>query len=79
LSGAIGIADAAVLAPWFAQPQLLQVHRWAYAFTKNPLPSPWIAAQQTAAPLYFCGDWCGGNRLETAYLSGLAVAAQILQ
>lgn len=72
------IADAAVLSPWFAQPQLLQVHRWAYAFPKNPLPYPLIKAL-TAAPLYFCGDWCGGNRVESAYLSGLAVAAQILQ
>jgi renalase len=72
------IADAAVLASWLAQPQLLQVHRWAYAFPKNPLPYSLITAQ-TAAPLYFCGDWCGGSRVESAYLSGLAVAAQILQ
>ncbi len=72
------LAAAAVLVPWFAQPKLLQVHRWAYAFTKNPLSSPWITAQ-TAAPLYLCGDWCGGNRVEAAYLSGLAVAAQILR
>jgi renalase len=72
------LANAAVLAPWFGQPQLLQVHRWAYAFPKNPLPYPLIKAQ-TAAPLYFCGDWCGGNRVESAYLSGLAVADQILR
>jgi renalase len=33
---------------------------------------------QTTAPLYFCGDWCGGNRVESAYLSGIAVADLIL-
>jgi predicted NAD/FAD-dependent oxidoreductase len=30
------------------------------------------------AELYFCGDWCGGNRVESAFLSGLAVAEKIL-
>jgi predicted NAD/FAD-dependent oxidoreductase len=28
--------------------------------------------------MYFCGDWCGGNRVESAYLSGLAVGDRIL-
>jgi renalase len=58
-------------------PELVQVHRWGYAFAQNPASSQFLAAQ-TTAPLYFCGDWCGGNRVESAYLSGLAVADQLL-
>jgi renalase len=71
------LENAAILAPWFAQPELLQVHRWAYAFAQNPLAEKFLEAN-TAMPLYFCGDWCGGDRVEAAYLSGLAVAERIL-
>jgi renalase len=58
-------------------PEILQVHRWGYAFAQNPLPDLFLTAQ-TEAPLYFCGDWCGGNRVESAFLSGSAVAEKIL-
>jgi renalase len=58
-------------------PEILQVHRWGYAFAQNPLPDLFLTAQ-VQAPLYFCGDWCGGNRVESAFLSGLAVAEKIL-
>jgi renalase len=58
-------------------PELLQVHRWGYAFASNPLTERFLTAQ-TSAPLYFCGDWCGGNRVESAYLSGVALSDRIL-
>jgi renalase len=58
-------------------PELVQVHRWGYAFAQNPLSIQFLTAQ-TAAPLYFGGDWCGGNRVESAYQSGLAIADHIL-
>jgi renalase len=58
-------------------PELIQVHRWGYAFAQNPLSIPFLTAQ-TAAPLYLGGDWCGGNRVESAYQSGLAIADRIL-
>jgi renalase len=58
-------------------PELVQVHRWGYAFAQNPLSDLFLAAK-TAAPLYFGGDWCGGNRVESAYISGMAVADKIL-
>jgi renalase len=61
----------------FHSPELVQVHRWGYAFASNPLTERFLTAQ-TAAPLYFCGDWCGGNRVESAYLSGVALADRIL-
>jgi renalase len=65
------------LTPTLTTPELVQVHRWGYAFAQNPLSVQFLTAQ-TTAPLYFCGDWCGGNRVEFAYLSGLAVADQVL-
>ncbi len=58
-------------------PEILQVHRWGYAFAQNPLPDLFLLAQ-VKSPLYFCGDWCGGNRVESAFLSGSAVAEKIL-
>jgi renalase len=65
------------LIPTLHTPELIQVHRWGYAFAQNPLTDRFITAQ-TNAPLYFCGDWCGGNRVESAYLSGMALANRIL-
>jgi predicted NAD/FAD-dependent oxidoreductase len=58
-------------------PAILQVHRWGYAFAQNPLSDSFLVAQ-TTVPLYFCGDWCGGNRVESAYLSGVSLADRIL-
>ena len=66
------------LIPTLTTPELIQVHRWGYAFAQNPVSVKFITAQ-TTAPLYFCGDWCGGNRVESAYLSGMAVADRILE
>jgi renalase len=67
----------APLIPTLTSPELIQVHRWGYAFAQNPLAAKFLTAQ-TAAPLYFCGDWCGGNRVESAYQSGMAVADKML-
>jgi renalase len=72
------LLDAIVpLIPTLTTPELVQVHRWGYAFAQNPASVQFITAQ-TTAPLYFGGDWCGGNRVESAYLSGMAVADRIL-
>jgi renalase len=71
------LASAVPFAMGLDDPEILQVHRWGYAFVQNPLPDLFLTAQ-VKAPLYFCGDWCGGNRVESAFLSGLAVAEKIL-
>ena len=71
------LAAAAPFTTGLDNPEILQVHRWGYAFAQNPLPDLFLIAQ-TQAPLYFCGDWCGGNRVESAFLSGWAVAEKIL-
>jgi predicted NAD/FAD-dependent oxidoreductase len=64
---------AHLLAPWFSQPEWMQVHRWRYAFAQQPLPDPYLRAP-AIAPLFCAGDWCGGMRVESAVLSGMAVA-----
>jgi renalase len=57
--------------PWLTQPNLLQIHRWRYAFPSAPLKMPYL---QAGSNLYLCGDWCLGDRVESAHQSGLAVA-----
>ncbi|MCL1465138.1 NAD(P)/FAD-dependent oxidoreductase [Argonema galeatum] len=61
---------------WFAVPEWFQIHRWRYAFPSHPLQSAFLDAQ-TSLPLICCGDWCGGNLVESALNSGLAAAEQI--
>ncbi|MGF1673020.1 MAG: NAD(P)/FAD-dependent oxidoreductase [Rivularia sp. (in: cyanobacteria)] len=61
---------------WLKNPQWMQVHRWRYAFPKTPIKQSYLAAE-TALPLVCCGDWCGGNLIESAMLSGIAAAEYI--
>jgi renalase len=70
---------------WITQPEILQVHRWKYAFVINPLAVPFLrintintAQSPDRHSLYCIGDWCGGNRVESAFLSGRAIAQHIL-
>ena len=51
--------------------------RWPHAAPVNPLSQKflWDAAQR----LGMAGDWCGGPRIEGAYLSGLALAEAVLR
>ncbi|MEA5598128.1 NAD(P)/FAD-dependent oxidoreductase [Rivularia sp. UHCC 0363] len=61
---------------WLNNPQWMQVHRWKYAFPKTPLEQSCLAAE-TPVPLVCCGDWCGGNLVESAMHSGIAAAEHI--
>jgi renalase len=47
-------------------------HRWRYAAADPPLAVGAIYDEPSRVTL--CGDWCFGNRIEDAYLSGLAAA-----
>lgn len=51
-------------------------HRWRFALPENPLPER--APTDAGRGLYAAGDWCGGPRVEGAFLSGLAAAERIL-
>jgi renalase len=59
--------------PWLARPQWRQTQVWRYAFAKNPLTVPYLQIDRPA-PLILTGDWCGGRKVESAMLAGLAVA-----
>lgn len=57
-------------------PSHVAAHRWRYALPTAPLDVPclWDAATRVGV----AGDWCGGPRLEGAWLSGRAVAHRML-
>ncbi|MFM9264464.1 NAD(P)/FAD-dependent oxidoreductase [Tychonema sp. BBK16] len=61
------------LIPWLKQPEWFQVHRWRYAFCRNPLPVSCLPAAGTL-PLVCAGDLCGEGQIEAALRSGLAAA-----
>lgn len=66
-------AAAPYLSESLVQPEILQVHRWRYAFCRNPYPAPCL--QSLEPGLFVCGgDWCGGNQVEAALASGLQTA-----
>lgn len=58
-----------------AKPLWHNLQRWRYALAETPIEPPYLQE----GTLYFAGDWCGGARLESAYLSGLAVSDAIMQ
>ncbi|MBE9227116.1 FAD-dependent oxidoreductase [Phormidium sp. LEGE 05292] len=62
--------------PWLDTPTFFQVHRWRYAFPIRPLSEMFLDVQ-TSLPLICCGDWCGGNLVESALQSGLSTAQRI--
>jgi renalase len=70
------VAADAVKFPWLSNPEWMQVHRWRYAFPKNPLEKTFLTAE-TSLLLVCCGDWCGGNLIAGAMHSGIAAANQI--
>lgn len=53
----------------------LAAHRWLYALPTEPLTESCLFDPELA--LAACGDWCGGPRVEGAFLSGLAAAGCI--
>ncbi|MFM8575753.1 MAG: NAD(P)/FAD-dependent oxidoreductase, partial [Limnohabitans sp.] len=60
-----------------ATPAHAEVHRWLYAKTAQPLGQShlWFKAEGIG----LCGDWCLGNRVEDAFVSGLELALAVLR
>jgi predicted NAD/FAD-dependent oxidoreductase len=65
---AIGVAPRAPL--WWS------AHRWRYALAQPPLDVR--ALVDVPARLAIGGDWCHGSRVEGAWLSGRAMAEQVV-
>lgn len=61
------------LLPWLNSPEWLQVHRWRYAFCRQPLAVSCLTTE-LPLPLVGAGDWCGGDNIEGAFASGLVAA-----
>lgn len=59
----------------FSEPTWTALQRWRYAKVTQPHDAPYLQDDT----LFFCGDWCGGAKLEAAYLSGLEVAEAMLK
>ena len=57
-------------------PLFCAAHRWRYSIPVEPLESHCV--EDPAKKAIACGDWCGGPRVEGAYLSGLAAAERLL-
>ena len=53
-----------------------RAHRWRFALPEEPLDVPFLLAAGDG--LAVCGDWCGGPRVEGAWLSGRALGRALL-
>jgi renalase len=58
------------------QPVFAQAVHWPHALPLNPLQETCLFDPVLGAGA--CGDWCGGPRVEGAFVSGLGLAEQIL-
>jgi hypothetical protein len=52
-------------------------HRWRYALATMQRVDPFLFEADLGIGL--CGDWCGGARVEGAFLSGRAMAERVLE
>lgn len=59
------------------QPKFATAHRWRFALPVEPLEQRHLFDRELS--LGACGDWCGGPRVEGAFLSGVSLADAIEQ
>jgi len=55
--------------------RLCVAHRWRYARGSSDSSEPILA--EDASRLVLCGDWCAGERIEGAWISGVAAAKRL--
>lgn len=67
-----------LLDPVLAEPLWWQVHRWRYSIPQEVLGADCLATR-LPLPLVCTGDWCAGNNIEAAYLSGNAAAIALIK
>lgn len=68
--------DLAPQASAVPSPASLSAHRWRYALPRDPADERCLADAE--GRLVAAGDWCGGPRVEGAWLSGRAAAEQVV-
>lgn len=59
----------------FPAPEEVAAHRWRYSLPTEPLSE--TALWDPELSLGACGDWCGGPKIEGAFLSGLSLSKKI--
>ncbi|MCP1675398.1 putative NAD/FAD-dependent oxidoreductase [Natronocella acetinitrilica] len=57
--------------------EMLRTHRWRYSQSAEPLRQGYL--YDPATGIGACGDWCHGDRVEGAWLSGARLADRILE
>ena len=65
-----------VLGAAYGDPLWTDTQRWRYAMPSKPYGERILKYDNS---LLFCGDWCGGAKIEAAYLSGLAAAQKLTE
>ncbi len=55
---------------------VVNAHRWRYSLPHEPLEQRCLFDRESK--LGACGDWCGGPRVEGAFLSGLEMAETVI-
>ena len=56
-------------------PEHIAIHRWKYAKSETSYEERFLVDESNK--LAACGDWCGGNRVEDAYLSALKLGEHL--
>jgi hypothetical protein len=56
-------------------PNHIAIHHWEYANAETSCEESFLLDESNR--LAACGDWCGGNRVEDAFLSGLKLGEQL--
>ena len=58
-------------------PSSVTAHRWRYSIPREVLPTRFLFDDQLQVGC--AGDWCGGPRIEGAFLSGNALASRLIE
>lgn len=66
-----------LLIPQLTRPDWWQVHRWRYSRVCQSLEMDSLASYRPL-PLFFAGDWLAGGGVESAFLSGIRAAEEII-
>lgn len=67
-----------LLFSWLNTPLWFQVHRWRYSLPLHSLSVSCLVATDPL-PIVCCGDWCGGDLIESALNSGFTAADKVLK